>query len=74
MVTTVDGEKLKFDVVRIDADALIGKDARVALEDIAALGVEETDAARTVGGSVIAGVAAFLALLLLLGAMVITPG
>ena len=74
MATTVDGEKLEFDVVRIDADALVGKDARVPFEDIAALEVEEADTARTIGGSVVAGVAAFLAVLLLLGAMIITPG
>jgi hypothetical protein len=55
-VTTVRGEKLQFEVVRLDADALVGEDVRVAFEDIATLEVEETDPAKT-GGAVLGGVA-----------------
>jgi hypothetical protein len=72
MVTTVRDQKLQFEVVRVDADALVGEDVRVAFEEIAALEVEQTDPAKT-GGAIFGGVAvvvigALLALGLLIAA------
>jgi hypothetical protein len=55
-VTTVRDEELEFEVVRIDPDALVGEDTRVAFADIATLEVEKPAPVKTVGliaGSVV---------------------
>jgi endonuclease YncB( thermonuclease family) len=55
-VTTVRGEKLEFEVVRLEPDALVGQETRVAFEDIATLEVEKPAPVKTVGliaGSVV---------------------
>ena len=48
-VTTMRGEKLEFEVVRVDADALVGEDAQVAFEDIATLEVERPAPGKSAG-------------------------
>jgi hypothetical protein len=48
-VTTARGEKLEFEAVRVDCDALVDEDTRVAFEDIAALEVEKPEPVKTVG-------------------------
>ena len=48
-VMSVRGEKLEFEVDRLDPDALVGEDTRVAFADIAALEVEKPEPVRTVG-------------------------
>jgi hypothetical protein len=74
VVTTVAGEKLEFEVVRIDRDALIGADARVAFEDIATLQVEEIDPSKTGGAIFAGGIATLMVGLVALGALVATAG
>jgi hypothetical protein len=48
-VNTARGETLEFEVVRVDSDALVGEDTRVAFEDIATLEVEKPEPVKTVG-------------------------
>jgi hypothetical protein len=74
VITTVAGEQLEFEVVRLDPDAVIGADARVAYEDIAALQVEEIDASKTGGAIFGGGMATFIVLLVALSALVAAAG
>lgn len=74
MVTTVRGEKLEFEVVRLDADALVGEDTRVAFEDIATLAVEEIDPEKTGGALFAGGVATLILTLVAVGALLAAVG
>ena len=73
-VTTVRGEKLEFEVVRLEADALVGEDTRVAFEDIATLEVEETDPEKTVGAILASSAVVVIGALLALGALIAAAG
>ena len=68
-LTTTDGRKLDFEVVRVESEALVGDDLQVALDDIAALEVTEISAGRTaaaVGGT---GLAVFVIIGLIVAAI-----
>lgn len=59
-VTTIDGQELAFKVLRIEPDALVGKDLRVERDQIRTLEVTEPSAARTAGVVGGTGLAIFL--------------
>lgn len=68
-LTTTDGRKLDFEVVRVEPEALVGDDLQVALDDIAVLEVTEISAGRTaaaVGGT---GLAVFIIMGLIVAAI-----
>lgn len=68
-VTTRDGEKKRFAVTTVEADALVGQDVRVAYEDMTSLKVERSAAEKPtkIALIVIGGV-------LLVGALVLASG
>lgn len=74
VVTTLRGEKLEFEVVRLDADALVGEQTRVAFDDIATLEVEELDPEATGAALFAGGVATLFLGLLAVGALVAAAG
>jgi hypothetical protein len=77
VVTTRRGEKLQFEVVRLDSDALVGEDTRVAFEDIAELQVEKPAPAKSVGlfaGGVVAVIAVVVGIVLLIAANIPATG
>lgn len=76
-VTTVRGEKIEFEVVRVDADALVGADAQVAFEDIATLEVTKPAPGKTaglIGGGVAIVAAIVVGLLLFIAANIPATG
>jgi hypothetical protein len=74
VVTTVRGEKLEFEIVRVDIDALVGEHDRVAFADIATLEVEEIEREKTGGVLFAGGVAALILGLLAVGALLVAAG
>ena len=68
-VTTRDGEKKRFAVTAVEADALVGQDVRVAYKDMTSLKVERSAAEKPtkIALIVIGG-------LLLVGALVLASG
>jgi hypothetical protein len=74
---TVRGEKIEFEVVRVDADALVGEDAQVAFKDIATLEVKKPAPGKTAGlvaGGVVTVVAVVVGLLLFIAASIPATG
>ena len=76
-VTTVRGEEIEFEVVRVDADALVGEDAQVAFKDIATLEVKKPAPGKTAGliaGGVVTVVAIVVGLFLFIAASIPATG
>lgn len=63
VVTNMKGEKQKFTVTAVEADALVGKNVRVPYTDIQALDVRRIDGAQTGVVGIVVGVVALVGLL-----------
>ena len=70
VVTTKAGEEKQFKVTAVEADALVGKDVRVAYTDMASLSVRETSTGKTTLMTALA----VLAILIVVGADALGDG